>query len=546
MSETVFATTSSPINPPTRTKANGYAAGRYSQMFADREPYLRRARRLADLTIPSLFRDRGDTGFTDADVPWTSVGAYSVRNLANKMMLSLYPAGVPWIKLKLPREVIADINALGEQAGEIRADLASALSVVEQEFVEEIEADGDRRWLFSAVLHLIVGGNHGLHRYPDTGLLRGIPLDRYVTHRAPDGALLEFCIKDSLSFDRLDDDIKEVARRQGFDDAVLEKGHKPQIVDVYTYGVWRNKRWHVHQEIGQEVIESTKAVYTEKTLPYMFLGFNWLEGEHYARSYVEDYEGDLQSVDGLAQIVQEGTAAAALLIRLVSPNGVTSKRAIEQATNGAVITGSEADVGTLTSQKSADFQAANNLVDSILGRLSRAFLLNSAVQRGGERVTAEEIRFVARELEDQLGGAYSNQVVQFQMPYARLKFQSLQKQRRITRIPEDAINLTIITGAAALGRQAELQTLDTFLLGGAQVLAAIPPFTIDDNIYMKRRAAALGVDTEGLVLTPEQRQAKLQEQQQQQLAQQVAPELVRQGGESLREQSAGEQVNNEG
>lgn len=49
-------------------------------------------------------------------------------------------------------------------------------------------------------------------------------------------------------------------------------------------------------------------------------------------------------------------------------------------------------------------------------------LLNSAVQRNGERVTAEEIRYVAGELEDTLGGVYSLLSQELQLSLIRRVF----------------------------------------------------------------------------------------------------------------------------
>jgi hypothetical protein len=510
------------------------AAGRYKKLSSDREPFLQRARRQASLTLTSLFRNIGDNGFTDHAVAWNSFGAYAVNNLSNKVILSLFPAGVPWIKLRQSRQGLADLAELPpEIAGQLRAEIAAALSIVEQDFTEEVEVDGDRFRLFTAVKRLLVGGNHAL-RFLKNGKVAGIPLERYVTLRAPDGTLVEWVIESAIDFEHLPEDVQRVAQ---------EKGHKGRsqfkpadIIKVYTHGYFNDGQWIVYDEVEGEKVADSEAKFDPDTLPWMFLRWTGLEEEHYGRSYAEDYEADLQTVDGITQIVQEGSAAAALFIRLVSPNGVTNKRAIEQAQNGAVITGEQQDVSTLQGDKGSDFQGALTVEDRALARLSRAFLLNSAVQRSGERVTAEEIRFVARELEDQLGGAYSNQVVEFQQPYARLKLQALQRLDRITRMPKNAVDLVIITGSAALGRQAEIQLLDAFLLGGAQVIQAIGPNIIDENVYMKRRAAALGVDTEGLVLTPEQRDARQQELAQSQLSQQIAPEVTRQAGQLIQQQ----------
>lgn len=48
---------------------------------------------------------------------------------------------------------------------------------------------------------------------------------------------------------------------------------------------------------------------------------NLLAGENYGRSYCEDFEGDLQSLDGYEQTIQEGSMAAATFVRLVRPGG---------------------------------------------------------------------------------------------------------------------------------------------------------------------------------------------------------------------------------
>ncbi|WP_338419937.1 portal protein, partial [Xylella fastidiosa] len=66
--------------------------------------------------------------------------------------------------------------------------------------------------------------------------------------------------------------------------------------------------------------------------------------------------------------------------------------------------GHRADTAYLQLGKQADLTVAKAVSDQIEARLSYAFMLNSAVQRTGERVTAEEIRYVASELEDTLGG----------------------------------------------------------------------------------------------------------------------------------------------
>ena len=67
------------------------------------------------------------------------------------------------------------------------------------------------------------------------------------------------------------------------------------------------------------------------------------------------------------------------------------------------------------------------------------------------------------------------------------------------------INPVIITGVEALGRGHDLQKLDMFLAGAAQVVGpeAVAQY-VNVGEYFKRRATSLGIKTDGLVKTDEQ------------------------------------------
>lgn len=516
-------------NGQAKQAATGTASSRYGALKVEREPFLVRGRRCAALTIPSLCRPEGDDGSTDLEVPWQNLGSYGVNNLASKEVLSLFPPGLPFFKLKQSKSVLRDLMDLPEdQRGQLKAEIGKALGEVEKEVVECIEEDGDRTVQFDAARHLIVTGNHGLHFYPDS-TMRGIPLESYVTVRDKAGNLLEFAIEDALAWETVPEDVQRLCEEAGYEVKTDAKLQQP--IKVYTHGRLEAGVWTVYQEAWGKEVPGSRGRFNKDVLPYLFLRMVALKGESYGRSYIEDYEGDLQTLDGNYQIVTEASAAIARFVQAVKPGGVTSKKALAEAPNGAVITGNADDVTTIRADKTGDLNAAWNVIQEVTGRLSKAMLLNSAVQRGGERVTAEEIRYVAKELEDALGGVYSNQVTTWQAPYARLKMAALQRRGRVTTLPKDAVSLTIITGAAALGRGGELMALDQFVGGGLNVLGKDAMATaLNPRVYLSRRATALGVDTDGLVYSEEQAQAIMAQQQQTQMQQTLAPELVRQAG----------------
>lgn len=508
----------------------GPAQGRYQAYAQEREPFLDRARRISRLTITSLFREMGDNGSTSATVPWQTLGAYGVNNLSAKLVMVLFPPGIPFINLKQTKKALRDLQELDEEVrGKLKAAIDKGLSGVEQEFIEGVEEDGDRWRLFDALRHMVVGGNHCLGFNKDA-TLKSLPLEQYVTARDKSGNLREFVIEEPMSWETLPDDIQALCKMNGYEEA--EKVSIQAPVNVYTHGQWKRGKWRVYQECYGQTVPGSEWTYNDDALPYLFLRMVALKGEHYGRSYCEDYEGDLQTLDGYWQLLTEGAAGIARLVWLVKSGATTNKKLFAEAANGATITGDPDEVAAARSEKGGDLAFALQILERLEARIARIFILNSAIQRNGERVTAEEIRLMARELETTLGGVYSNQVTSFQAPYARLKLASLQRQGRVVSLPKGTVNVTILTGDAALGRMQKAQSLDEFLGTASQVLATNSPIAsyVSISNYLERSAANRQVDTDGLILSEEAVQAKMQQQQTAALGAQVAPEVVRQAG----------------
>jgi hypothetical protein len=234
---------------------------------------------------------------------------------------------------------------------------------------------------------------------------------------------------------------------------------------------------------------------------------------------------------------------------MVRPNSTTKPRLIAKTGNGGIIQGDINDVGVLQLNKFNDFRVALEMSKSITERLSYAFLLNSAVQRNAERVTAYEINLLASELEQSLGGVYSLLSQEFQLPLVRILLQRTEESGKMPALPEGIVRPQIVTGVEALARSQDLNKLAQLLqmlqpLGPEAVLREI---NVDD--YIDRLAASLGVDTQGLIKSPEQKQAEQQQQMQQQQQQQMTqlmskagPELVKQFGPKLYEQFTGDTI----
>lgn len=522
------------------TQPRGYAAGRYYELTGDRESFLMRARDLAALTVPYLFRESGANDTTLPIVPWESLGAQGVAHLAAKVIFSIFPPGAAPFKLTPEQQIMAQIEA-GDPAkvADLKAGIDAGLSKVEKEFVDCFEQDGDRAALTVGMMKMLVGGTHGWQFYPD-GKCRGISLDRFVNVRDPAGNLIEWSIWDSISWNALDDDIRDgiVAKRLVAEETT-EQDLKPcPWVEVYTYGRLKKGKWDIWQECWGERVEGSERTLNPDALDYLFTPWTLLPGENYGRPYVELYEGDLQTVEGLTQTITEGSAAAARFLTFVRPGGLTSKKQVAEAENGAVLSGRSEDVTVPEANKNADFSSGQTVIEAAVKRLEAGFLMFSSVQRDAERVTAVEIKAALMELEQSLGGAFSQQAVTLQNPYSTIKLARLQNVKRVTPLPQGLVKVTMIGGFAALGRSADMDALGqwaAFLVEvlGATWMSLIMTSKPARNIA-QRAAAALRVDTTGLLPTDEEMDAAVQQQAtQQMLANPAAVAAINQTGQNL-------------
>src|SRR5690606_39318157 len=82
------------------------------------------------------------------------------------------------------------------------------------------------------------------------------------------------------------------------------------------------------------------------------------------------------------------------------------------------------------------------------------FRSNSAMTRDAERVTAEEIRMTAMELETSFGGTYTALAGNFQTPLANWLLEKVD-----TKIDGKDFRVVVITGLDALSRNGELENL---------------------------------------------------------------------------------------
>ena len=498
-----------------------------------RDSYLRRARDAAALTIPYLVPPDNNNNNTDYDTPFQGIGARGVNNLSSKLLLALLPPNSPFFRLIIDKFEYEKASEGNEDAS-LKTELERGLAEIEKAVQSEVETSAIRVGVFEALKQLIVAGNALLY-VPDKGGLRVFNLERYVCKRDPMGNVQSIIVKESIDPDMLPMTIRDRLEKEG-NPAVTAIGSRQQkVVDVYT-GIYRSEgSWVVRQEVADINIPEAEGKYPLDKNPWMPLRYTRIENEDYGRGFIEEYLGDLQSLEGLTQAIVQGSAAAAKVLFLCNPNGTTRPRILANSPNGAIVQGNAQDVTCLQMEKFADFRVAQETIEQIKERLGFAFMMNTAVQRAGERVTAEEIRYMAQELEDVLGGVYSILSQEFQMPLVNRLMDRMAKAGRLPKLPKKIVKPTIVTGLEALGRGHDLNKLDSFIAGASQLLGDQFATYVNMSDYLTRRATSLGIDVECLIKTEEEIEMEKQQMAQQAMAQQATPQIASAAGKMANE-----------
>lgn len=519
------------------------ARQRYTQLCSLREPFISRAKECSKYTVPSLFPADIDTqngGHVPGKLktPYQSAGAQGVNNLSSKLLLTLFPSETSFMKLEASPTTQAEINRMEpEEAKAYKMGIEQSFAKMEEAILREINNSADRTTLKEYLEHVIVTGG-GLLYDADDGL-RFYNLSQYVISRDTGGKILEIILKEQIAPVLLPPEIQQI-----LDNPVDAESDTP--VEIYTWVKRTAKGWRVHQEIEDKVIETSRGTYPLEACPWIAPRIIKISGSAYGRSYVEESLGDLKSLEALSEALVTGAACAAKVIYLVSPSGTTDETDLQDAASGDFVTGNAEDVTLLQSDKRADFQTTLQAVQELKDSLAHAYLQNSAIQRSGERVTAEEIRYMAGELEDVLGGVYSLLSQELQLPYVRAKLNKLMRNGTITSVNPKLIEPKIVTGLDALGKRHDSSRLLQFVGAVAQTLGpqAIAQYC-DPLQIVGKLALSMGVSTEGIVKTAEQlaseQQQAIQQQQQQTMLEQGTAPAINQIGQMLQNQQNNQQ-----
>lgn len=430
--------------------------GMFKALLADRSIYNDRWEDYAGWTLPYVYQtDEYDTT-TELQNDYQSVGAQAVNHLTNKITSTLFHPGRSFFKIDLRNEQYQELL----EAGVDKTEADTVMAAVEKQSLKQMEIVSLRTAVLTAMKSLIITGNSLLYMPTDGSKMQVFNLRDYVVKRDMSGNMHTLIMRDNHDVKTLPQDIMQ----QALDDGL----GMDDEVELYT-GVILGKsgKYLVRQEVNASfIVQRNQGVYSKEKLPWIPLSWNLARGHDYGTGLVEDYSGDFHVLSVLSETIMNMSAIASDIKGLVNPMGTTDIDALNDSVSGTWCYGREEDVSYLSLDKLADLAFLNEQVDKYSRRIGSAFLLNSAVTRNAERVTAEEIRQQAAELEESLGGVYSRLAEELQQPLAARLLDTMDSKLK-------GLDLVILTGVESLSRTSDLEQMLLFFQDSA-LLAQLP------------------------------------------------------------------------
>ncbi|MBS0876528.1 MULTISPECIES: portal protein [unclassified Tatumella] len=329
----------------------------YEKLGMERQPYIDRAIDNAKLTVPSWFPDLEEyqynnyTSYERYKTPEQSMGASCVNGLSSKLFQALFPINVPFFKLSLNEYLVKQYDPASTEG----AQIDQSLSMIERILSTYMDQNSYKGTLSNLIKQLIVSGNALMYmpnpqdnqQYNPPKLYK---LYNYVVQRDGFGKIMKLITEDITSYGSLNPVIQDMISNDGYEDDSLIK------VYTHVYYDYENKIYHSYETIEDNYIEGSHETYPENALPFIAVRLTKIDGENYGRSYVEEYYGDLKSLEDFSKSVREYTVISSKIIGMVNPTGITSPKRITKAKNGDFVPGNPNDVAFLQPNPGNSFQ----------------------------------------------------------------------------------------------------------------------------------------------------------------------------------------------
>lgn len=478
----------------------------FQRMDGERQERIRSSEVFAYYTVPSAF-PRDDNGDNSQGVGMLdSIGSQVVNHFANKLVTTLFSPNRPFFRLdpapdsddakeiKAAQEDESDPQAQA-QANEAMNDFRGRASRVEKDAVAHLEKISYRTAAVEMAKLLVITGD-GVIRNPGNGRRPSVyTMKDYVCLKDGAGIDKVLIIRDALAFGALPDSVQEQLQNSSDD---VEYSPTTEVKIYTKYELQDNGRYQITQASDHvDLFPGEPVEVPPEQMKDTHLSWNLHRGENYGRGLVEDYAGSFHMIDALSRTIGALAGRIAAQKVMVDPQAGVDIDAMNTSDGSTYISGRPDALGTQKLADPQDIVAMDQIMAVHKRQISSAFLFGTGNVRDAERVTAEEIRETAAELEIAHGGVYSRFSGDWQRKAAA------EAVAEVDGPLGDDIDTQIITGMDSLSRQGEMQAVRVWIQD-LSMLNSVPEdarAVIKKSEFAAYAATQRGVDHSAFVMT---------------------------------------------
>jgi len=378
----------------------------------------------------------------------------------------MFPHDRPFYTYALtPESQLALEKEVGEEVGKLAEVVRKSTARIEQVGMRMLKMTAYRPQVVMALKHMIITGNAMLKRQK-SGARVVYGIRDFAIRRDIEGNMTEAMLKDNKRFGNLKPAVKDTLRSAKADYT------EESAVTLYShYKLQEDGRW-LFEQAADNVMLNAPQFFTAKELPILPLTWSLAKGENYGRGLVEDNAISFHNIDVLTAALVDLMGIMADLKFLVKPGSLLDVAELNASPRGSYHVGNEGDISVPEIVARGDIQVIATALDKWERDLAQTFLLNSASTRDAERVTAEEIRVNARELESAYGGLYSKLALDWQQQEADYVTNKIDFQKHLG-ADAQLFEVVVVTGLESLSREGQLDAL-RLALADLQMLDTVP------------------------------------------------------------------------
>lgn len=472
----------------------------WNERDAERTSILTRAEEYAEWTLPSLFpRGNVKTDKIEMQNAKDSIGAQGTNHLSNRVVDVMYPAPPrTFFRLEVAEKMkqqaamvlasqTGSMDAAKKEVGKALTELEEMLGDTEKEAIKYQDTLMFRPMAIMTAKLLITTGNAMPFHPPNGAPVQVYSMRDYIVVRDMSGEVILIMTHDMKAFETFHPDVQSQLRAFNPNRTSSQQAYVDRTdVHIYTKIVLEDDgKFHVYQQADEILLDTPDATFPKKKLPWMPLTWNLVRGESYGRGLVEEYSGAFHALNVLTGALQNIAAVMGDIKIFADPASTVDVHEVNKSAPGSYHSGREGDIFVLSLNKLNDAQFIATMVERYEKMISQAFLLSSQAVRQAERVTAEEIRAQAQELETSHGGIYSRLAAQWQGPTALLLLDAIKFDgSSIGVLPR------VITGMESLSRLGELDAIRMFF-SDLQMLQTMPDPVLA-SLHIPRLMSVLG------------------------------------------------------